>query len=156
MVGRLGPRAGHARAARPGPARSRRNETQYELSVGPHLLGAWNPLPIGPHMSGAAGGIRTPDPQVRSLMLYPTELRPRDPHLAARLLFIQGAPRGRGVYTNGTMRQSTAAPARTAVDQRMQNSACRRAQLWLRGVKRKRQTWPPLAMHSLSSTLAPV
>src|SRR5688572_22374754 len=108
------------------------------------------------HMSGAAGGIRTPDPQVRSLMLYPTELRPRDPHLAARVLFIQGAPRGRGVYTNGTMWQSTAAPARTAVDQRMQTSACRRAQLWLRGVKRKRQTWPPLAMHSLSSTLLPV
>ena len=32
----------------------------------------WTPLRIG-----AAGGIRTPDPQVRSLMLYPTELRPR-------------------------------------------------------------------------------
>ena len=29
------------------------------------------------HGCGAAGGIRTPDPQVRSLMLYPTELRPR-------------------------------------------------------------------------------
>jgi hypothetical protein len=30
-----------------------------------------------PSFTGAAGGIRTPDPQVRSLMLYPTELRPR-------------------------------------------------------------------------------
>ena len=29
-----------------------------------------------PSFLGAAGGIRTPDPQVRSLMLYPTELRP--------------------------------------------------------------------------------
>ena len=29
-------------------------------------------------LTGAAGGIRTPDPQVRSLMLYPTELRPRE------------------------------------------------------------------------------
>ena len=28
--------------------------------------------------TGAAGGIRTPDPQVRSLMLYPTELRARE------------------------------------------------------------------------------
>ena len=26
---------------------------------------------------GAAGGIRTPDPNVRSVVLYPTELRPR-------------------------------------------------------------------------------
>src|SRR3569833_497748 len=32
---------------------------------------------------GAAGGIRTPDPNVRSVVLYPTELRPRTraPHI---------------------------------------------------------------------------
>lgn len=29
----------------------------------------------GPFFYGALGGIRTPGPQVRSLMLYPTELR---------------------------------------------------------------------------------
>src|SRR5262249_1956019 len=29
----------------------------------------------GPVRSGALGGIRTPDPQIRSLVLYPAELR---------------------------------------------------------------------------------
>lgn len=34
-------------------------------------------------MIGAPGAIRTPDPQIRSLMLYPAELRVRyDRHLA--------------------------------------------------------------------------
>ena len=61
---------------------------------------------------GAAGGIRTPDPQVRSLMLYPTELRPRGRidssaaamHAAERGYFIVG-------ITN-------CAPSREAVGQR--------------------------------------
>ena len=33
--------------------------------------------PIGQRRSGAPGAIRTPDPQIRSLMLYPAELRVR-------------------------------------------------------------------------------
>ena len=33
--------------------------------------------PIGQRISGAPGAIRTPDPQIRSLMLYPAELRVR-------------------------------------------------------------------------------
>jgi hypothetical protein len=48
------------------------------------LFGLWeeqehrlSALDVGPcpEESGAPGEIRTPDPQVRSLMLYPTELR---------------------------------------------------------------------------------
>ena len=52
---------------------------------------------------GAPGEIRTPDPQVRSLMLYPTELRARrtdltdiDPPEANR---SSGGPCGRGIAT---------------------------------------------------------
>jgi hypothetical protein len=29
-------------------------------------------------LNGALGGIRTPDPQIRSLVLYPAELRARE------------------------------------------------------------------------------
>jgi hypothetical protein len=32
---------------------------------------------------GALGEIRTPDPQIRSLMLYPAELRARQSHISA-------------------------------------------------------------------------
>src|SRR5262245_41509520 len=47
-------------------------------------------LDSGPH-SGAPGGIRTPDPRIRSPTLYPAELRAREPEpLPARLL-AQGA-----------------------------------------------------------------
>ena len=42
-------------------------------------------------LDGAPGEIRTPDPQVRSLMLYPTELRARSADSTARL---PGAPNG--------------------------------------------------------------
>jgi hypothetical protein len=44
---------------------------------------------------GAAGGIRTPDPNVRSVVLYPTELRPRtsEPHFwGSRSYHINFAP----------------------------------------------------------------
>ena len=52
----------------------------------PHDVNRWNlnpvRLPVPPHslkilkvIHGAPGEIRTPDPQVRSLMLYPAELR---------------------------------------------------------------------------------
>jgi hypothetical protein len=34
-------------------------------------------------VAGALGEIRTPDPQIRSLMLYPAELRARQTHLSA-------------------------------------------------------------------------
>ena len=33
--------------------------------------------------NGALGEIRTPDPQIRSLMLYPAELRARQVHISA-------------------------------------------------------------------------
>lgn len=56
-------------------------------SNAPTSSGVLNPSALAPRkraasmmrplVLGAAGGIRTPDPQVRSLMLYPTELRPR-------------------------------------------------------------------------------
>src|SRR5580704_1488328 len=36
-----------------------------------------------PDLTGALGGIRTPDPQIRSLMLYPAELRARQVHISA-------------------------------------------------------------------------
>jgi hypothetical protein len=36
-----------------------------------------------PYFTGALGGIRTPDPQIRSLVLYPAELRARRPHISA-------------------------------------------------------------------------
>src|SRR5260370_41183710 len=36
-----------------------------------------------PDSTGALGGIRTPDPQIRSLVLYPAELRARRPHIGA-------------------------------------------------------------------------
>jgi hypothetical protein len=36
--------------------------------------------------SGALGEIRTPDPQIRSLMLYPAELRARRPHNSRSVL----------------------------------------------------------------------
>jgi hypothetical protein len=42
---------------------------------------------------GAAGGIRTPDPQVRSLMLYPTELRPRGTIIVAQSTPVAAALR---------------------------------------------------------------
>src|SRR5262245_45760193 len=34
-----------------------------------------------PYVFGALGGIRTPDPQIRSLVLYPAELRAPQPFL---------------------------------------------------------------------------
>jgi hypothetical protein len=42
-------------------------------------------------MDGAPGTIRTSDPQIRSLMLYPAELRAR---FRVRGLEAQGCPRG--------------------------------------------------------------
>src|SRR5262249_31448148 len=38
----------------------------------------------GPTKYGALGAIRTPDPQIRSLMLYPAELRARRRCLSAK------------------------------------------------------------------------
>jgi hypothetical protein len=38
---------------------------------------------VDQQLNGALGGIRTPDPQIRSLVLYPAELRARQPHISA-------------------------------------------------------------------------
>src|SRR5436190_12364083 len=49
-------------------------EEEEHCSGGEHVAPAWN----GPLPTGALGGIRTPDPQIRSLVLYPAELRARE------------------------------------------------------------------------------
>ena len=55
----------------------------YQLSYAHHVPNGMlirNPVCITPHFvlgSGAPEGIRTPDPQLRRLLLYPTELQAR-------------------------------------------------------------------------------
>ncbi len=50
-----------------------------------------------PGKNGAPGGIRTPDPQIRSLVLYPAELRAR--RARRRPWLASAAPLGTGTYS---------------------------------------------------------
>ena len=50
-------------------------------------------------VGGAPGEIRTPDPQIRSLVLYPTELRARDRDARARRVACRELDGDRGEPT---------------------------------------------------------
>jgi hypothetical protein len=64
---------GHAQMTRPSKPMSEQTSAQMIARTVRSPLPPWptrDPVPLG-----ALGGIRTPDPQIRSLVLYPAELR---------------------------------------------------------------------------------
>src|SRR5688572_10840820 len=54
---------------------------------------------------GAAGRIRTHDPLVRSQVLYPTELQPREPRSIAAFAGRPGSEQGGGLEARGSARR---------------------------------------------------
>ena len=71
---------------------SGRNDTLLKgFMAGLIFLALWCPVLT---RNGAPGGIRTPDPQIRSLMLYPAELQARRPSVIGKSVGLQAARGG--------------------------------------------------------------
>ena len=72
------PRIGRARVRSYESRQRKRRRAHSEIPMQEKRPTGGGPLTLITTASGAPGEIRTPDPQVRSLVLYPTELRARE------------------------------------------------------------------------------
>ena len=88
----------------------------------------WKPFPVDGN--GAAEGIRTPNPQIRSLMLYPIELRP---HAGERVGSLKAAEatRKRAAFASA----SGAAARAVLLTGKGRLSACRPRTHWIHSAR---------------------